>query len=167
MNFQPFIDTSPAIQIHMIAALMALGVGAVIFSRRKGTKLHKGLGRLWVCLMAVVALSSFMIHEIKVWGDFSPIHLISIFTLISLPMAIYHARKGNIIAHQRTMKGTYVGGLLVAGALTFLPGRLNFQLFFGGGFGIGPTAGWIIGLLAACAVGIYMAWQNRARSSQS
>ena len=29
------------------------------------------------------------------------------------------------------MTSVFVGGLLIAGALTFLPGRLMFALFFG------------------------------------
>ena len=29
------------------------------------------------------------------------------------------------------MTGMFVGGLLVAGALTFIPGRIMFETFFG------------------------------------
>jgi uncharacterized membrane protein len=33
-------------------------------------------------------------------------------------------------AHRRAMTGMFVGGLIVAGALTFLPGRLMWAIFF-------------------------------------
>jgi uncharacterized membrane protein len=46
-------------------------------------------------------------------------------------MGIYFARQGNIKRHKQAMSYTYVGGLIIAGAFTFLPGRLMYQLFFG------------------------------------
>lgn len=46
-------------------------------------------------------------------------------------MAIYAVRRGKVQAHRRAMTGMFVGGLLVAGALTFLPGRLMWAIFFG------------------------------------
>ena len=64
-------------------------------------------------------------------GGFSLIHLLSGWTIISLPMAIYAVRRGKVQAHRRAMTGMFVGGLLVAGALTFLPGRLMWAIFFG------------------------------------
>lgn len=33
--------------------------------------------------------------------------------------------------HRRMMTGLFIGGLVIAGALTFLPGRLMWQVFFG------------------------------------
>jgi uncharacterized membrane protein len=29
------------------------------------------------------------------------------------------------------MRGLYFGGLMIAGALTFLPGRIMYRMFFG------------------------------------
>jgi uncharacterized membrane protein len=44
-----------------------------------------------VALMALVAISSFWIHEIRLVGPFSPIHLLSIFVLAMLPLAVWRA----------------------------------------------------------------------------
>ena len=39
--------------------------------------------------MLAVAISSLWIHEIRLLGPFSPIHFLSIFTLVMLPMAVW------------------------------------------------------------------------------
>jgi uncharacterized membrane protein len=39
----------------------------------KGTATHRVAGRTWVVLMSAVALTSFFIHEIRLWGSWSPI----------------------------------------------------------------------------------------------
>jgi uncharacterized membrane protein len=46
-------------------------------------------------------------------------------------MAIFAIRNRKVDAHRRAMTGMFVGGLLVAGALTFLPGRFMFEFFLG------------------------------------
>ena len=48
-----------------------------------------------------------------------------------VPIAIWGIRQGKIRLHQRMMTGLFVGGLLVAGALNFLPGRLFWSMLFG------------------------------------
>jgi uncharacterized membrane protein len=41
----------PIIIIHTIIAIVAMSLGAFIFTRRKGSAAHKLFGRLWVALM--------------------------------------------------------------------------------------------------------------------
>ena len=103
-----------------------------IFSIKRGSMAHKALGWTWVGAMALTAFSSFWIHEIRLIGPFSPIHLLSILTLFSLVMNVRAARSRNIRAHQRGMKSLVFGALIVAGAFTFLPGRTQHQMFLGG-----------------------------------
>ena len=43
--------------------------------------------------MAAVSLSSFWIHDLRIWGPWSPIHLLSIFTLVMLPVAVWAAHR--------------------------------------------------------------------------
>ena len=138
-DLQPFWEASLAVQIHVVTALIALIVGIYVFSRRKGTKLHRNLGKFWVVMMALVAMSSFFIHQLKVWGLFSPIHLLSIFVLGSLVQAIWMARTGNIEAHRRIMAGLFSGGLILAGLLTFGRDLLMHRIFFGSGGGFIPS----------------------------
>lgn len=128
LNLQPLQDASLAIQLHVVFAIVSFVVGAMILWRRKGGPSHKKWGKFWVFTMAGTALTSFFIFEIRMVGPFSPIHLVSIFVLISLYLAIKHVRVGNVSAHKKTMINTYVGGMLIAGGLTFLPGRIMHQI---------------------------------------
>lgn len=133
MTLQPIVAASLAIQIHIAAALGALLLGAFVLFGKKGDWRHRIGGRLWVMLMLIVAFSSFLIHELNVWGIWSPIHLISLWVIGSVTLAIHYARTGNIRRHQWTMKATYVGGLIVAGLFTFAPGRIMYEALFGTG----------------------------------
>ena len=128
MNITPVLNAPFVIQLHLLAALLALGLGAVQLAAAKGTPDHRRLGYLWVGMMAVVAISSFFIFELRLWGPFSPIHLLSLFTLASLYLAVQAARNHNIKRHQLMMRALYIFALLLTGAFTFLPGRLMHQL---------------------------------------
>lgn len=119
-----------AIQIHVAAALTALVIGTVLLLGVKGNTVHRTLGWTWVVAMGTTAISSFFIHQINP-GGFSFIHLLSGWTVIGLPMAVYAARRHRVQMHRRAMTGMFVGGLIVAGLLTFLPGRMMWQVFFG------------------------------------
>ncbi|GIK48587.1 MAG: DUF2306 domain-containing protein [Hyphomonadaceae bacterium] len=118
------------VQLHVYAALVALAVGAVILLRPKGRGLHKTLGWTWVAAMGATAVSSLFITGLN-GGFYSFVHLLSGWTIIALPMAIFAIRNRKVAAHRRAMTGMFVGGLLVAGALTFIPGRVMFEMFFG------------------------------------
>ena len=126
-----FQKASP-IPHHALAAFAAVILGAVQLWMRKGGRVHRTMGYIWVALMAIVALSSFFIHELRLVGAFSPIHLLSIFTLWSLYMAIRAAKDRRINVHRRWMQNLYVMALLITGAFTFLPGRTMHMVLFGG-----------------------------------
>lgn len=132
-DFGPLAAAPSAIQIHVAAALTALAIGTVLLIGVKGTRLHRGLGWVWVLAMGTTAVSSFFIHAINPGGPagLSLIHLLSGWTVVGLPMAVYAARRHKVQAHRRAMTGMFVGGLIVAGLLTFLPGRLMWAVFFG------------------------------------
>ena len=113
--------------LHLTAALAALGIGSLVLARRKGTPSHKALGRVWLALMAGVALSSFWIFQIRDGAGPSFIHLLSAWTLISLACAIYFIRRGNVRAHKGFMIGTFLG-LAGAGLGALAPGRALYRL---------------------------------------
>jgi uncharacterized membrane protein len=131
MSLQPLLDAAPAIQVHAFAAMAAFALGIVQLSAPKGTLPHRTLGYIWVALMVVVAGTSFWIHDIRMWGPWSAIHLLSIFTLVTLPLAVLHARRHRVIAHRNAMISMFAGALLIAGAFTFLPGRIMHAVAFG------------------------------------
>lgn len=132
MSLAPLTDASAAIQIHAYAALAAFLLGIVQLARTKGTISHRALGYIWVALMLVVAISSFWIHNLHVWGAWSPIHLLSIFALVMLPYGIAMARMGAMIGHKMTMLGLFAGALVIAGLFTLAPGRIMYRVVFGG-----------------------------------
>ena len=131
MSLAPLLNASSAIQLHAFAAMAAFVLGLIQFAAPKGTLPHRTLGFIWFALMLTVAISSFWIHEIRLWRDWSPIHLISIYVLIMIPMAIYFAHRHNIRGHARTVIGIFIGGLVIAGLFTFVPGRIMHAVAFG------------------------------------
>jgi uncharacterized membrane protein len=116
----------------MTAALSALVLGTVQLARPKGTYSHKTLGWTWVTLMLTVAVSSLWIPSFL---HFPWIHLFTALTLVSLPFAIWKIRHGNVRGHAGAMKGLYIGGLVIAGIFTLVPGRLIGNLLWKGMWG--------------------------------
>jgi uncharacterized membrane protein len=131
MTLAPLLNASPAIQIHAFAAMTAFALGLVQFAAPKGTLPHRTIGWTWVMLMTVVSVTAFFIHELRVWGPWSPIHLIAIYVLIMLPLGVWRARHHKVSAHRKTMIGIFIGGLVIAGLFTFVPGRIMHAVTFG------------------------------------
>jgi len=131
MNLAPLLAAPAVIQIHAFAALGAFALGALQLVAPKGTIPHRTIGWVWAGLMLAVVVSSFFIHTIRTWGPFSPIHLLSIFTLAMLPLAVWRARQHDVRNHRRAMLGLFVGALVIAGVFTFLPGRIMRAVLFG------------------------------------
>jgi uncharacterized membrane protein len=106
-------------------------LGLVQFAAPKGTLPHRTVGWIWVGLMLMVAVSSFWIHGIRMVGPFGPIHLLSIFTLLIVPLGIWRAHTHRVAAHRSIMIFTFAGALVIAGLFTLLPGRIMHQVAFG------------------------------------
>jgi uncharacterized membrane protein len=118
----------PLIALHAALAALSLALGAAVLLRAKGTPSHKLLGRIWVAAMVGVAMSSFWIFEIRRGAGPSWIHLLSLWTLVSLALAVWFIRRGNVRAHKGFMVGTFLG-LLGAGLGALAPGRALSRLF--------------------------------------
>ena len=125
LSAQPLV-----LKVHIAAALTALGIGAGLMWGPKGTPMHRAFGWTWVIAMMTTAISSFFLHFINPHG-FSPIHALSAYVAITVPMGVAYARRRNIRAHRRAMTANFLFGLIIAGAFTFVPGRLMWQVFFG------------------------------------
>jgi uncharacterized membrane protein len=59
------------------------------------------------------------------------IHLFIPLTINGIWQTRKALRTGNIAAHKASMRGMYFGGMMIAGALTFIPGRIMHRIFFG------------------------------------
>jgi uncharacterized membrane protein len=121
-------DAPFALMLHVGTVIPALFLGAPVLLMKKGTPLHKALGRIWASLMITTSISSFWLTGLT--GGIGPIHIFSAVTLVSIPWAVICARKGDFVRHQRAMIGPYIG-LFIAGLFAFLPGRMMGNLVFG------------------------------------
>jgi uncharacterized membrane protein len=131
MTLAPLLEATPAIQVHAFAAMAAFALGFVQLGAPKGTLPHRTLGWIWVTLMLIVSFTAFFIHQIRLWGPWSPIHLLAIFTLIMLPVAVYAAHRHKVERHRRTMVGLFACALVIAGLFTLVPGRIMHAVVFG------------------------------------
>jgi uncharacterized membrane protein len=131
MTLAPLLNASPMIQVHAVAAMGAFALGLVQFAAPKGTLPHRTIGWIWVALMTTIAVSSFWIHQIRIVGPFSPIHLLSILTLVALPLAVFAAHRHEVDRHRKAMISIFLGALIVAGAFTFVPGRIMYAVASG------------------------------------
>jgi uncharacterized membrane protein len=129
MTLAPILNADPVIQLHLAAALGALLVGIIQLSGAKGTAAHRRLGWLWAALMAIVAVSSFWIQDL--FDGIGPIHGLALMVLVFLPAGIGRARRGKVASHAATMKGLFLGALILAGIFTLLPGRILGRALLG------------------------------------
>jgi len=131
MTITPLLDAGWLVASHALAALTAFVLGAVQLAAPKGTLPHRTLGYVWVILMLWIAGSSFFIYEIRLWGPFSPIHILSLLALFGLISGVLEARRKDIREHRKTMILLYSGALLIAGFFALMPGRTMHTVLFG------------------------------------
>lgn len=131
MNFGPVAEAPLAIKIHLATVIPAFFIGGwlIVFST-KGSHVHRVLGATYLTLMSITAITTFFIRAVDP-PHLTFIHLFIPLTLFGVLGAIVSIRRGDIRGHKRAMIGLYVGALLIAGGLTFLPGRLMHDVFFG------------------------------------
>lgn len=125
-----FAALSPAIKIHLLAALAALALGAVLMSVRKGRAFHRAAGWAWVALVSVTAGSTLFITALN-HGKWSLLHLFTGWTLIVLPLAVVAAKRREVAKHRRSMMGLFYGGFAINLAIAFIPGRALWQMLLG------------------------------------
>ena len=120
--------------LHLATVVPAFAIGIFQLFRRKGTPSHKLLGKIYMVLMLATGFITLaMPAEVgpRFLGHFGFIHAFSFLTLYSVPAAYFAARRGNIKVHRANMIGLYVGGILIAGAFAFSPGRMLHEWLFG------------------------------------
>jgi len=120
--------------LHLGSLVPAFVIGSYLLLNRKGTPVHKFLGKFYMGLMLFTAFITLFMEALvgpKFLNHFGFLHLLSLFVLYTVPTAYRAIRVGNIKLHKRKMVGLYVGALLVAGAFTLSPGRLIHTWLFG------------------------------------
>ncbi len=130
-TLDPLLSAPVAVQIHVAAAMAAIAFLPFTLFRKKRDRVHKTAGYVWVLVMATAALSSFFIRGLGGFAGFSPIHLISIYTLVGLWLAVRAAIRRDLVRHRAAMSGMAFGALGVAGVLSLMPGRRMNEALFG------------------------------------
>lgn len=119
--------------LHLGTVVPAFFIGSFLLLSQKGSEKHKMLGKVYMVLMLVTAvITLFMPARVgpTFLGHFGFIHLFSLLVLYSVPAAYIAIKNKNIKAHRQNMIGLYVGGILIAGAFAFSPGRLLHTWLF-------------------------------------
>lgn len=121
--------------IHLATILPAAVLGTYLLLARKGSPIHRQLGKAYMTLMGFTAVwTLFLPAEFgpRLWNHFGMLHLLSVLTAWTVPTAWRAARRGDIRGHRSAMIQLYVGGILIAGAFAVLgQGRYLNQILFG------------------------------------
>ena len=137
MTFEPILQASIFVQLHVVTVLPAFLIGTwLIFFSRKGSRHHKLLGKVFLSLMVATSVLSFFVHERRpdspLFG-LSPIHLLAAFVLFASWRAYSSAKSGDIATHRVWMLGVYTGSLVINGAMNiFVVDGITRDVFFGG-----------------------------------
>lgn len=114
---------------HVAAVLPTIPLGGWLLLARKGTALHKQLGKVWLVLMLITATSAIFIQSSD---GFSFIHIFVPVTFHAAWKVVSTARRGDIKAHKNHLVFTYLTALMLPGLAAFLvPGRLMNVMLLG------------------------------------
>ena len=132
MTLEPLLEASTAIKIHVATVVPAFALGTwQLFVSAKGSPWHRAIGWTYLTLMTVTAIAAIFVHAVigPTFMGFGLIHLFVPLTIWGVYNAIAGAKAHDIARHRRAMIALYVGALLIAGGLTFLPGRIMHDVF--------------------------------------
>jgi uncharacterized membrane protein len=118
---------SPLGWVHTTFALAALGSGAAVLLRPKGTRRHRQTG--WLYVGSMVGLNGTALLIYRLFGGFGPFHvaaLLSLATLAGGVLAAVRRRPGWVERHYWWMAYSYLGLLAATAseAATRLPGTV-------------------------------------------
>ncbi len=138
MTLEPILAAPLAVQLHFVTVVPAFVAGTwLLFFSRKGSPRHRLLGKVYLGLMATTAVAALFIRSFSGLSvDVGPLrlgllHLFVPLTAHGVYGALATIRAGNVAGHRSAMRGLYFGGLIIAGALAFAPGRVMHRMFFG------------------------------------
>ncbi|HTC45529.1 MAG TPA: DUF2306 domain-containing protein [Steroidobacteraceae bacterium] len=136
MTLQPLLQSTWAIQIHVLALTLAWLVGTwQIFVSRKGSPVHRKLGRVFIALMLTMALVSLFIHvrsPNSAFFGFSLLHLYVPLILGLSALALYGARAHRVRLHRFAVITLYFGSLTFTGLVQIflVTGGITHRMFF-------------------------------------
>lgn len=102
---------------HVVTVLPCVPLGLYLLVAPKGTAMHKQLGKLWVALMVISALSTLFIRD---GMELSWIHIFVPLTLRASYLIIAKARRGDIKGHRGEIVSLYLGALMIPAIWAFI-----------------------------------------------
>ncbi|MFC5626635.1 DUF2306 domain-containing protein [Algoriphagus winogradskyi] len=120
---------------HLATVVPCIFIGAYLLLSKKGGKVHRTLGKIYMILMLLTAfIAIFLEAQVgpKLVNHFGYIHLFCLLVFWTVPTAYLAIRKGKVKTHQRKMILLYIGAIILAGGFTLAPGRYLHEVFFGG-----------------------------------
>ena len=135
MTVQPLLDASWQVQAHVVTLVGALVVGTWLFAlTRRGSALHRALGRTFLVLMTTTAIAAAFIRvrppHSSYWG-LSWFHLFIPLVLGLCGMAFYGASTHRVSVHRFAAIALYFGSLVFTGAVqVFLARGMTHRIFF-------------------------------------
>ncbi|KAA1194342.1 DUF2306 domain-containing protein [Pseudohalioglobus sediminis] len=123
------------VYLHLFTVVPCIFIGAFLLFSTKGTPIHKSLGKIYMALMVFTAILALFMPAFvgpTLFSHFGLLHLLSVVVLFSVASALAAIRRGDISSHRKHMIGLYIGGILIAGSFTLMPGRTIHTWIFGG-----------------------------------
>ncbi|WP_443627673.1 DUF2306 domain-containing protein [Candidatus Njordibacter sp. Uisw_002] len=132
MNLDLWYETLSFMHLGTIAPAFLMATFMMV--TKKGTEVHKLIGRIYMVLMLFTAMVTLLMSAQvgpRLFNHFGFIHLLSVLVLYCVPSAYWAIKNGNVKRHRWSMIGLYIGGLIVAGGFTLMPGRMLGNMLFG------------------------------------
>lgn len=129
-----YMDYAALMNAHLITVVPCFLIGTILLLIKKGTLIHRRMGRIYMILMLITAtITLFMPAKVgpQFLHHFGWIHSFSFLTIYTVPTAYLAAKRGRIKSHKRKMILLYFGAIIIAGGFTFFPGRYLYEVFFG------------------------------------
>ena len=130
--------------VHLAAAVLSMVSGAIMLMLRKGTRMHRRAGYVYVALMFTVLATSLAIYDLT--GGFNVLHGLALAGAVTLFLglkAAWQRKAGWLERHYRAMAWSYIG--LIAAFVSESATRLGIPLLAARGFAPGA---WFWGLIA-------------------
>lgn len=135
MTLQPLMSASWAVQVHVATLVAAWLVGTWLFAlTRRGSPVHRTLGRVFLLLMALTALMAALIRVRPPHSSYlglSWFHLYVPLVLGLCALTVYGATTHRLRVHRFAAINLYFGSLTLTGIVqVFLARGITHQIFF-------------------------------------
>jgi uncharacterized membrane protein len=129
-GFERWEEMPAIVWFHLVTIVAALGLTPWLLLQKRGTRLHRRLGWTWAAAMMATAVASLFVRGMN-HGGWSPIHILSVVTIVGVPAAVWRARLHDVSGHRQSMRILITGALILAGVFTFPFDRTLGRWLFG------------------------------------